>query len=308
MEKDSGREMKGIAYGVGVGPGDPELMTLKACRLIREGDIIALPGKEAKETVAYKIAVRAVPELAEKELIAIDMPMTKDAELLRESHREGAKQIETYLAQGENVVFLTLGDPCVYCTFTYLQPYLHADGYETRLINGIPSFCAAAAELNMPLVEWDEPMHVLPATHKLERTPGTPRVNGKEAEADCAEKRRASGISGAPGAPGAYGKEIEADCAEKQGASGTSAMPEGAGRMREDFLREPGTCVLMKSGSHMQEVKELLRASGKTSIQMVQDCGMNTQKIYYSVDEIPDDAGYFSLIIAKDGQSPEEGK
>ena len=50
--------MKGIAYGVGVGPGDPELMTLKACRLIRENDVIALPGKEPKETVAYQIAVK----------------------------------------------------------------------------------------------------------------------------------------------------------------------------------------------------------------------------------------------------------
>ena len=54
--------MSGILYGVGVGPGDPELMTLKAVRLIRENDIIAVPGAEAKETVAYKIAVQAVPE------------------------------------------------------------------------------------------------------------------------------------------------------------------------------------------------------------------------------------------------------
>ncbi|MBO6138142.1 MAG: precorrin-2 C(20)-methyltransferase, partial [Lachnospiraceae bacterium] len=68
--------MDGIIYGVGVGPGDPELMTLKAVRLIRENDIIALPGKEPRETAAYKIALGAVPELAEKTLLAIDMPMT----------------------------------------------------------------------------------------------------------------------------------------------------------------------------------------------------------------------------------------
>ena len=63
--------MKGIAYGVGVGPGDPEMMTLKAVRMIRENDVFALPGKEPRETVAYKIAVAAVPELARKELISV---------------------------------------------------------------------------------------------------------------------------------------------------------------------------------------------------------------------------------------------
>ena len=56
--------MKGIAYGVGVGPGDPEYMTLKACRLIRENEIIAVPGKVPQESVAYRIAAAAVPELA----------------------------------------------------------------------------------------------------------------------------------------------------------------------------------------------------------------------------------------------------
>ena len=59
--------MKGILYGVGVGPGDPELMTLKAVRLIKENEVIAVPGEKAEDTVAYKIAVQAVPELAEKE-------------------------------------------------------------------------------------------------------------------------------------------------------------------------------------------------------------------------------------------------
>ncbi len=228
--------MQGIAYGVGVGPGDPELMTLKACRLIRENDVIAVPGKEPKQTVAYKIAAAAVPEIAEKELVPVYMPMTTDEDSLRQGHRAAASAIEEYLARGKNVVFLTLGDASIYCTFTYLMPYLEEDGYRTELISGIPSFCAAAARLDQPLVEWNEPLHVIPAMHKL------------------AEEK----------------------------------LPEG-------------TCVLMKSGSHMQEVKELLRRSGKV-VQMVENCGMPGEKIYRSLEEIPDEAGYFSLIIAKDAK------
>ena len=154
--------MKGIAYGVGVGPGDPEYMTLKAVRLIRENEVIAVPGKVPKETVAYQIAVRAVPEMAEKELVPIYMPMVKDRQRIDLEHRKGAEIIKAYLDRGRNVVFLTLGDPTIYCTFSYLQHYLEADGYPVELVSGITSFCAAAARLNLPLAEWDEAIHIVP--------------------------------------------------------------------------------------------------------------------------------------------------
>ena len=226
--------MKGIAYGVGVGPGDPELMTLKACRLIRENRVIAVPGQDPMKAVAYKIAVQAVPELAGKELIAIDMPMVMDRKKQAEAHRRGAEQIADYLAKGENVVYLTLGDSTVYCTFTYLQHILEEEGYQTELVNGIPSFCAAAARLNIPLVEWNEQLHVVPAAYKT---------------------------------------DVELD--------------------------QPGQYVLMKSASHMKEIKERLKESGR-DVQVVENCSMQDEKIYRSVDEIPDDAGYFSLILAKE--------
>ena len=226
--------MKGIAYGVGVGPGDPEYMTLKACRLIRENEIIAVPGKVPQETVAYKIALGAVPELAEKTLVPVYMPMVKDRAKIDEEHRKAAKLFEGYLDQGQNVVFLTLGDVTVYCTFSYIQHYLEADGYRVELVSGITSFCAAAARLGVPLTEWDEPLHILPAVHSL------------EAE-----------------------------------------------------LELPGNYVLMKSASQMAAVKDLLRRSGR-EVRMVENCCMDGEKRYFSVDEIPDDAGYFSLIIAKE--------
>jgi precorrin-2/cobalt-factor-2 C20-methyltransferase len=226
--------MKGIAYGVGVGPGDPEYMTLRACRLIRESEIIAVPGSVPQESVAYKIALGAVPELAEKTLVALSMPMERDRAKLDAHHRAAARQIEAYLDRGQNVVFLTLGDVTVYCTFSYIQHHLEADGYTVELVSGIPSFCAAAARLGVSLTEWDEPLHILPAAHRT-----------------------------------------------------------------EDALDKPGTYVLMKSASQMPAVKAMLRRSGR-AVSMVENCCMDGEQRYYGVEEIPDDAGYFSLIIAKE--------
>ena len=88
---------KGKAYGVGVGPGDPKLMTLRAVELIKENDVFCFPGKEPKETVAYKIACAAVPELAEKELVPVYMPMKMDKDEIRRQHKAGAEIIEKYI-------------------------------------------------------------------------------------------------------------------------------------------------------------------------------------------------------------------
>ena len=168
--------MRGIAYGVGVGPGDPELMTQKAIRLIRENDVIAVPGKVAQEAIAYRIAAAMVPELAKKELVPIHMPMVRDRALLHAEHVKGARRIESYLDQGKNVVYITLGDPSIYCSFSYLQSILLSDGYAVEMVPGVPSFCAAAARLNLSLVEWDEPLHVVPAAQEageVLRGPGT---------------------------------------------------------------------------------------------------------------------------------------
>lgn len=226
---------KGKAYGVGVGPGDPELMTLRACRLIRENDVIAVPGKDGKESVAYRIASGAVPEIAEKELVSVYMPMVKDRDLIAKSHRDAADTIEKYLDEGRNVVYITLGDSTIYCTFSYLQHILEEDGYETELVPGITSFCAAAARLGVSLTEWNEPLHVIPALHNTE----------------------------------------------------------------EGSLAWPGNYVLMKSASKMRQVKDMLAETG-LEVQAVENCSMENEKIYRSLDEIPDDAGYFSLIIAKE--------
>ena len=225
---------RGITYGVGVGPGDPELMTLKAARLIREADVIAVPGKEPREAVAYRIAAGAVPEIVQKELVAVYMPMVKDRALIDAEHRKAAELLKGYLDAGKDVVYITLGDPTIYCTFTYIQHLLEAEGYAVELVSGISSFCAAAARLSLPLVEWDEQLHVVPAVHRLDKV-----------------------------------------------------------------LNEPGTYVLMKSASQMKAVKQQLRDSGRR-VWMVENCSMPDEKVYRNLEEIPDDAGYFSLIIAKE--------
>lgn len=170
LKKDDHGElhMKGTLYGVGVGPGDPELITLKAIRTIRNAKVIACPGKDALQSAAYKIASRAVPELKEKELLAVPMPMTKDPEELAKAHRNGAARIEAVLDSGRDLAFLTLGDPSIYSTFTYLRRIVQEDGYPTCTVSGVPSFCAAAAALQIPLAEWDEELHIIPAAQEKE--------------------------------------------------------------------------------------------------------------------------------------------
>lgn len=228
--------MTGKLYGVGVGPGDPELLTLKALRLIKEAPVIAVPGTVPENTVAYKIVVQAYPALAEKELLPIDMPMTKDHAKLRESHEKGAKAVAAVLDQGKDVVFLTLGDTTVYSTYLYVHHRVEEMGYATEIVSGITSFCAVAARLNIGLVEKHEELHVIPASYQI-----------------------------------------------------------------EEALQLPGTKVLMKAGKKMAEVKATIKRLGASAV-MIENCGMPNEKIYRSVDEIPEDAGYYSLIIIKDSK------
>lgn len=166
----------GKLYGVGVGPGDPELLTLKAARIIRESDILIVPGKDPKDTVAYRIARQAVPEAEGKELAGVHMPMTKDPAKLAVSHKEAADYIREILDSGKQAAFLTLGDPCIYSTFSYIQKQLKKAGYVTEIVNGIPSFLAASAAFNEVLTEGADMLHIIPATYQIEEgmnLPGT---------------------------------------------------------------------------------------------------------------------------------------
>lgn len=166
---------KGIFYGVGIGPGDPELMTVKAVRLLERCPVIAAPRTKSGEMLALDIASGAV-DLGGKTVVPLYFTMERDPEKLRESHLAAADAVEPYLAQGNDVAMLNLGDVSIYASYSYLMEILKERGYETAMIPGVPSFCAVAARLNVSLTEMGTALHIAPGSAALEETldlPGT---------------------------------------------------------------------------------------------------------------------------------------
>ena len=108
---------EGIFYGVSVGPGDPELMTRKAVRVIEECGVIVAPMTKGEKTLALDIA-RGAANLSRKEIVPIEFLMTRDREAQRQRHMEIAEQIAGYLRGGQDVTMLNLGDVSIYSTFS----------------------------------------------------------------------------------------------------------------------------------------------------------------------------------------------
>ncbi|SEA04564.1 precorrin-2/cobalt-factor-2 C20-methyltransferase [Oribacterium sp. KHPX15] len=150
--------MSGKLYAVGVGPGDPDLLTLKALKIIKNADCIACPKSHGEPGVAYGIAKDAVPEITSKELLLLKFPMRKHD--LSDAHKKAAEQIIHYLSLGKKVAFLTLGDPGIYSTFFYIAAMIKKQGYEIEVISGITSFSAASAKLKLPLSLGDESLMI----------------------------------------------------------------------------------------------------------------------------------------------------
>ena len=226
--------MLGKLYGVGVGPGDPELLTLKSVRIIKESDIIAIPNTDKDKCAAYKIVKQIIKDIDDKEFLYIDMPMTKDEEKLKNSHDAGKNIIIENLKEGKNIAFLTLGDPVIYSTYIYIHKLIKEAGYETEIINGITSFCACAAKINEGLVEKSQELHIIPASYQI-----------------------------------------------------------------EESLGFPGTKVLMKSGKKISDVKDKIKEKNLKAV-MIENCGMENEKVYEDLDHIPEKISYYSLIIVKE--------
>lgn len=155
---------KGKLYGVSVGPGDPELLTLKAAERIRRCPVLAAPRTAGKSALALQIAARAA-DTGGKQIEYLDLPMTRDAALLAQSHSAAAGRLARHLDAGRDVAMLNLGDASLYSTYSYISRILLAAGYAAETIPGVTSFCACAALLNQPLTATDAPLAILPANY-----------------------------------------------------------------------------------------------------------------------------------------------
>lgn len=156
---------KGTLYGVSVGPGDPELMTLKAVRCIEQCPVLAAPQTAAGRMLALDIAKGAV-DVSGKIILPLHFAMSRDSEVLKASHAAAADAVRAHLDAGRDVALLNLGDVSIYATYGYLEEILAAQGYAAVRIAGVPSFCAAAARLGQSLTGgMEQPLTIAPGRH-----------------------------------------------------------------------------------------------------------------------------------------------
>ena len=151
--------MNGVLYGVGVGPGDPELITLKSLRLIKSTEVIAYPKLKGSKSFARNIIEEFI-DLPKVE-IAIEIPMTVNRLPSQRAYNAAAQEISTHLNMGNNVVFLCEGDPFFYGSFMYLHSRLYKK-YLVEIIPGVSSMTACAAMAKKPLAARNEVLTVLP--------------------------------------------------------------------------------------------------------------------------------------------------
>lgn len=224
---------QGVLYGVGVGPGDPELMTCKAVRILREADVVAVPDTGPGEQTALRIAGSYTEG---KPLLRCTTPMVRDRTVLDAAYDRIAEDIEALLARGRTVAFLTLGDPSIYSTYLHVHRRVLEAGYEARIVPGVPSFCAVAARLGQGLCEGGDRLLIVPASH--------------QDVSDCLE--------------------VDANL------------------------------VFMKAGRETGKLRRMLEKRGMLGhAAMVENCGMETERVYPRFADAPEGGGYFSVVVVK---------
>ena len=153
--------MKGKLYGIGVGPGNPDLMTLRAKELLEKAQVIAYPVKKlGEEGVALNIISQRV-DVKGKEVVELLFSMNPDDEVRKKCRAEAMEKICGLLDQGKDIAMVTLGDVAVYSTYMYIDRDIQARGYETEVVPGIPSFCHGAALARLPLMIGEESVAVV---------------------------------------------------------------------------------------------------------------------------------------------------
>ena len=153
-------------YGIGVGVGDPEEITLKAINTLKKLDVVLLPeAKKDDGSVAYEIAKPYMKEGIEK--IFIEFPMLKSLEEREKARKENAEIVRKLLDEGKNVGFLTIGDTMTYSTYVYLLEHL-PEKYVVKTVPGISSFVDMASRFNFPLMIGDESLKVISLNKKTD--------------------------------------------------------------------------------------------------------------------------------------------
>lgn len=162
--------MVGTLYGLGVGPGDPELLTVKAFRKLKESPVIAYPKKrKGTKSYAHKI-VDVYLKQGEKEMLGLVFPMTKDPKILEREWSNTVEAVYEKLSEGKDVAFVTEGDPLLYSTFIHMMNMMkkrHPD-VPIKTVPGISSINGAASALGLALAEGDEHVAIIPARDDYE--------------------------------------------------------------------------------------------------------------------------------------------
>ena len=170
--------MSGTLYGVGLGPGDPDLMTLRAHRLIAGAQVVAYPALAGGDSLARAIAAAVIPATARE--IVMDIPMTTARAPAQAAYDKGAADIAEALDAGLDVVCLCEGDPFFYGSFMYLYARL-CDRYDVQVVPGVTSITTCAARAGMPLAARNERLTVLPGP--LPENELRARIDGAESVA-----------------------------------------------------------------------------------------------------------------------------
>lgn len=155
-------ESKGTLYGIGVGPGDPKLMTLRAVEVLKKAEIVfAASSPKNNYSRALDTAKSFLPPSAEVRMM--DFPMTKDQDALHQAWEVNAREVLEVLEEGRDAAFLTIGDSLTYSTYGYLLLTLLSMAPDSKVesVPGITSYQAAASRLNLPLVEAKESLMVV---------------------------------------------------------------------------------------------------------------------------------------------------
>jgi len=163
-------DMAGKLYGIGVGPGDPELMTIKAAEILKTAGHVFAPVSRSKgASIAHDIAKTYIPE--QTPISFLLFPMLKDKKQLGGQWMENYRAIEQVVRQGVDCAFITLGDPNTFSTFAVMQRYFtrHAPDISIESIPGITSFSFAAAQAGVPLVEGNEILSIVSGNDSEER-------------------------------------------------------------------------------------------------------------------------------------------